>query len=60
MLAEIPVSQELAQPTPRIPHVFTPGIFLCQPYTPEYAVICIPSVGSLVGFDSLLVAEIFK
>ena len=31
------VSQELTQHTPLIPHVFTPGIFLCQPYTPEYA-----------------------
>ena len=44
------VSQELTQPTPRILHVFTPGIFLCQPYTPEYAFRCIPSIGFLVGF----------
>ena len=46
------VSQELAQPTPRILHVFTSGIFLCQPYTPEYAFRCIPSIGFLVVFGS--------
>ena len=49
--AQPTVSQELTQPTPRILHVFMPGIFLCQPYTPEYAFICIPSIGFLVGSD---------
>ena len=51
--AQPTVSQELTQPTPRILHVFMPGIFLCQPYTPEYAFICIPSIGFLVGSDYL-------
>ena len=47
------VSQELTQPTPGILHVFTTGIFLCQPYTPEYVFIFIPSINSLVGSDYL-------
>ena len=48
------VSEELTQPTPRIPNVFMPGNFLCQPYTPEYAFICILSIGSLMGLGIAL------
>ena len=47
------VSQELTQPTPWIPNVFMPGIFLCQRYTLEYAVICFPSFNSFEGSDYL-------
>ena len=54
------VSQELTQPTPQIPHVFTPGIFLWQPYTLDYAFICIPSIGSLVGSDYLYLLNFSK
>ena len=49
------VSQELTQPTPRILqwrlHIFMPGIFLCQPFTQEYAFIV--SNGFLVVSDYL-------
>ena len=54
------VSQKLTQPTTRIPYVFTPGIFLFQPYTPEYAFICSPSIGSLVGSDYLYLLNLSK